>query len=150
VKILVPVDYSDHSRFVLERALELGVKLGGDVCIVHVWETQPKVPPHVKVTTPEGRTCTIAELIQEEAEAAMAEFLRTVKSTGALAAPHKVLSGAAAEAIVREAESGKFDLIVMGTQGRGALGRLVLGSVAERVLRTSRVPVLAVPLVPEA
>lgn len=145
MKILVPVDYSDHSRVVLEHAAGLAKKLGGEVCVLHVWETQPKVPPHVKVTTPEGRTCTIAELIQEEAEGAMSEFLKRVTLPAGLGTSHKILSGSAAEAIVREASDGEFDLIVMGTQGRGAIGRLVLGSVAERVLRTSRVPVLAVP-----
>jgi len=59
---------------------------------------------------------------------------------------HCILSGAAAEALVTEAERGHYGMIIMGTQGRSGIGRLVLGSVAERVLRTSHVPVLAIPL----
>jgi nucleotide-binding universal stress UspA family protein len=145
MKILVPVDYSDHSRTVVDRALELARALFADVCIVHVWETQPKVPPNIKVTLPDGRTSTIAELIHEEAEQGMSAFLATVKIPVGVTVSHRILSGAAADALVREAEEGGFDLIVMGTQGRSGLGRLVLGSVAERVLRSATVPVLAVP-----
>lgn len=146
MKILVPVDYSDHSRSVVLYALGLAARLGAGVTIAHVWETQPKVPPHVKVTTPEGRTATIAELIKEEAETAMEQFLKTLGLPPDEVPPHEILSGAAADAIVKDAQRGGYDMIVMGTQGRTGLGRLVLGSVAERVLRTSPLPVIAVPL----
>ena len=148
MKILVPVDYSEHSRSVLGHAFRLSAMDPGEVCIVHVWETQPRVPPNVKVTTPDGRTCTIAELIAEEADGAMTQFLSTVKIPPGLAVARRILSGAAADAIVREARERGTHLIVMGTQGRSGLGRLVLGSVAERVLRTSPIPVLAVPTAP--
>lgn len=146
MKIIVPVDYSDHSETVVRYALDLASRLSAEVTVVHVWETQPKVPPHVKVTTPDGRSATIAELIQEEAEAAMQQFLKGLSVPGGASLPHRILSGAAADAIVKEAEQGGFDLIILGTLGRTGLGRLMIGSVAERVLRTSPVPVLAIPL----
>jgi nucleotide-binding universal stress UspA family protein len=146
MKILVPVDYSEHSRTVLAFARKLAEGLGGQITIAHVWETEPKVPSGMKVTTPEGRTCTVAELIEEEAEAAMKAFLGECGVSTADGLGTCILSGSAAEAIVREAERGHYDLVVMGTEGRGGIGRVLLGSVAERVLRTSRVPVLVVPL----
>lgn len=145
MKILVPVDYSDHSATVVRYALEMATRLSAQVIVAHVWETQPRVPPTVKVTTPDGRTATIAELIKEEAEAAMVQFLKSLPSPDGQLLPHEILSGPAADAIVKEADRGGYDMIILGTQGRSALGRLVLGSVAEKVLRSSRVPVLALP-----
>lgn len=146
MKILVPVDYSEHAASVARYAFDLASRLGAEVVVVHVWETQPKVPPHLKVTTPEGKSTTIAELIKEESEAAMQQFLKTLAVPEGLQMSTKILSGAAADALAKEVEKSGADLIVMGTQGRTGVGRLVLGSVAERVLRTSKIPVLAVPV----
>ncbi|MBM4361165.1 MAG: universal stress protein [Deltaproteobacteria bacterium] len=145
MKYMVPVDYSEHARVVLGHALALAARQGAEVTVAHVWETQPRVSPTLRVTTPDGRTATISELIAEEAGAAMTEFLGTVPVPAGVKVDRVMLSGAAAEAITGEAARGGFDLIVMGTQGRSGIGRLVLGSVVERVLRTSTVPVLAVP-----
>ncbi len=146
MKILVPVDYSEHSAKVVRDALDLASKLSAELTVVHVWETQPRVSAQTKVTTPDGRTTTLAELIREEAEAAMKTFLAKVALPEGVSIKNKILSGAAADAIVKESERGGYGLIVMGTQARGGLGRLMLGSVAERVLRASEIPVLAIPL----
>ena len=56
----------------------------------------------------------------------------------------RVRDGDAAEEILREAEEAKANLIVIGTHGRTGLGRLLMGSVAEAVLRRARCPVLTV------
>jgi nucleotide-binding universal stress UspA family protein len=149
MKILVPVDYSEHSRTVLNFALTLAPPLAGPVTVAHVWETQPQVPERMEVTMPDGTTRKLAELIREEAERAMADFMRTVQVPAGVSVAQCLLSGSPAASIVREAVRGHVDLIVIGTQGRTAAGRLVLGSVAEQVIRTSPIPVLAVP-VPEA
>jgi nucleotide-binding universal stress UspA family protein len=57
----------------------------------------------------------------------------------------KVVQGKAADAVIKAAADAKADLIVMGTQGRTGLSRLLLGSTAEKVLRQSPVPVMTVP-----
>lgn len=145
MKILVPVDYSEHSRSVLTYALNLAGKLDAEVTAAHVWETKPNVPANVKVKTPDGRTTTAGELIREEALGAMEQFLRSMNLPDTARVSHCILSGAAAEAIVRKAEQG-YDMVVMGTQSRKGIGRLVLGSVAERVIKMATVPVLAIPL----
>lgn len=146
MKILVPVDYSDHSHAVVEQALKLARGLSGRVRILHVWETKPKVAAGVKVVTPEGRSAAVADLIREDAEGRMEAFVKTLTLPAEVQLKTLVLSGSSADAILKEAERGKYDLIVMGTKGRTGLDRLVLGSVAEKVLRTSKIPVLAVPL----
>ena len=58
--------------------------------------------------------------------------------------------GSAAEEIVHAAESGQFDVVVMGTHGRSGIGRLLLGSVAETVMRHAQIPVLTVREGPRA
>src|SRR5215831_15449660 len=146
MKILVPVDYSEHSRAVLNYALNLARKLDAEVTAAHVWETKPNVPANLKVKTPDGRTTTAGELIREEALGAMEQFLRSMSLPNGTRISHCILSGAAAEAIVKKAEQGGYELVVMGTQSRKGLGRLVLGSVAERVIKSATMPVLAIPL----
>lgn len=145
MKILVPVDYSEHSRVVLTYALDLAKKLDAEVTAAHVWETKPHVPANLKIKTPDGRTTTAGELIREEALSAMEQFLRSMNLPNTARVSHCVLSGPAGDAIVKKAEQG-YDMIVMGTQSRKGLGRLVLGSVAERVIKTATMPVLAIPL----
>lgn len=146
MKILVPVDYSEHSRVVLRYALDLAGKLGAEITAAHVWETKPNVPPNLKVKTPDGRTTTAGELIREEALGAMEQFLRSMNLPPSVEVSHCILSGAAADAIVKKAEQGGYEMVIMGTQSRKGIGRFVLGSVAERVIKTASMPVLAVPL----
>jgi nucleotide-binding universal stress UspA family protein len=83
----------------------------------------------------------------QEYETAMTSRLSEVMQQ--LAAPDlqmegRLVQGAAHATIVDVAEREGVDLIVLGTHGRGGLGRFLLGSVAERVLRTARIPVLTV------
>jgi nucleotide-binding universal stress UspA family protein len=144
MKLLVPVDYSDHSRAVLAYAVSLFPT--ATFVVAHAWETQPKFAARVNVTTPEGRTCTVGELIREEAEGAMKEFLASVLFPAGIEHSLCFLSGSAADAIVAEAGRGRFDMIVMGAQSHSTLGRLLLGSVTNRVLYASPIPVLAVPM----
>jgi len=146
MKILVPVDYSEHSRTVLNFALSLGPPLAGEVTVAHVWETQTQVPERTEVKMPDGTTRKLTELIREQAEQAMATFMSTVQAPKGALIGTCLLSGPAAASIVREAVRGRFDLIIIGTQGRTGAGRLALGSVAQKVIRTSPIPVLTVPV----
>jgi nucleotide-binding universal stress UspA family protein len=146
MKVLVPVDYSEHSRAVLNYALKFAERLDAEVTAAHVWETKPNVPANFKVKTPDGRSMTAGELIREEALGAMNQFLKSMNLSEGSRVSSCILSGAAADAIIKKAEQGGYDLIVMGTQSRTGIGRFVLGSVAERVIKTTTIPVLAVPL----
>lgn len=142
--LLVPVDYSDHAAAVLGHAAGFARQLGAKVHALHVWECMPSAPPGMKVVTDKGPRL-LTELLHEQAEQEMNEFLKRAWSAD-VAIAHEVRSGDPVKAIIDAATAGKHQLIVMGTHGRTGLSRVVLGSVAEKVLRTSPVPVLTIPL----
>lgn len=143
-RILVPVDYSPHAAVVLRHALALGRAVGASVHAVHVWECMPNAPAGLKVMTPGGPR-PLTDLLQEEAERDMETFLQGIDAGGATLT-HSIESGEPVKAILRAVQTGGHDLIVMGTHGRTGIQRLVLGSVAEKVLRMAPIPVMTVPL----
>lgn len=142
-KILVPTDFSSGAEKAALVAAGLAAAVGGRVKLVHVYS-----PPSVML--PDGSTfaATPAELVaaNDHAEAALAEAKRALAERVGTSIPIDgcTLIGSAADEIVRLADSGKYDLVVMGTHGRSGIRRLVLGSVAEKVLRRAGIPVLTV------
>jgi nucleotide-binding universal stress UspA family protein len=143
-RILVPVDYSKHSREVLAVALKLAERLGAELDVLHVWESMPEFPGSWTVTTPAGEKRPINELVRECAEREMDEFLADALPRG-VRVTHRVTPGHPVRKILEALEPSSHRLIVIGTHGRGGLKHLMLGSVAERVLRLSPVPVVTVP-----
>jgi nucleotide-binding universal stress UspA family protein len=85
----------------------------------------------------------IGDMLRDEGESAVADIRQLAEGAG-LPVETTVLEGSPSREIVRYAEEQDCDLIVMGTHGRGGIDRLLLGSVAERVVRASEVPVLTV------
>lgn len=140
--ILVPVDYSEHSR----RALEQALSLAGDaaVAVVHVWDRPAYVGEEV-VAHPDGSRRSLSDLIRDNAERDMTEFLSQVKNPGARAFTHRLISGDPVSAIIAEATKPGYDLLVVGTHGRTGVTKLLLGSVTEKLIRLSPIPVLTVP-----
>jgi nucleotide-binding universal stress UspA family protein len=142
MRILVPVDFSEPSIAALEYARALGRKLGASLRVLHVVEDQ-------YVTAPLGSDMYMApssaetELRVQEAKDQLASFLSRDDRT-ALRATADVITGSSARTITEYAGSNKFDLIVMGTHGRTGLAHFVMGSVAEKVIRTATCPVLTV------
>lgn len=133
--ILVPVDFEAASTKALQIAKDLAARLGGEVGIAHVYQLpvytypglEPSIMPgfHAEVTSAAERA--VSALAQQEGN------LRAV-----------LRQGDPATEILAAAEELKASMIVMGTHGRQGLAHLILGSVAERVLRKSSVPVLSV------
>ncbi|HEY1375200.1 MAG TPA: universal stress protein [Gemmataceae bacterium] len=133
--ILHPTDFSDNSAAALELAGAVARDYGARLVIVHV-----KPPPVVAsgVMTPEPPD-------PPEHAAELRRRLDTCgPATPGVPVEHVMLAGDAAAEIVRLATDEGFDLIVLGTHGRTGLGRLVMGSVAEKVLRWAPCPVLTV------
>jgi nucleotide-binding universal stress UspA family protein len=142
-KILVPVDYSAHSAEAIRAAAELALRCDASVTLVHVFD----VLTGVAYSLPEGALLLTPQQIDDltsEYEKLLDGAKRDAELAGARRVETKELQGAPAFAILELAESGGFDLIVMGTHGRRGIGRVMLGSVAERVLRESPCPVLTV------
>jgi nucleotide-binding universal stress UspA family protein len=133
-RILHPTDFSDQSRPAFEVACALAHDYRAEVVVCHV-------APHPVPAVAEGVMVDVPESPVEDAAALLAAVeppdphVRLVR---------RLRQGDAADEIVKAAAEGDFDLIVMGTHGRGGLARLVLGSVAERVLRAAACPVLTV------
>ncbi len=134
-KILVPLDGSTLAEAVLPRAVELANESGATVELLRAVEayTVPGVDP------------TEAQIkVVEEGEAYLDEVRARLKGEGVREVEISVWYGPAAYAIVEAARLHKVDLIAMTTHGRSGLGRLILGSVAESVLRGTTVPIFLV------
>jgi nucleotide-binding universal stress UspA family protein len=142
-RILVPTDFSTGAENAAVTAVALAAAVGGRVDLVH-WYNLPAL------MTPDGSTFgpTAAQLVEagERADAALAEALQALRARvgGRVRIEGATRIGTAADEILRIAEKGHYDLIVMGTHGRTGLRRLMLGSVAEQVLRRASIPVLTV------
>ena len=134
-KILFPTDFSPASEDALRWATALARDSGATLSIVHVEE-----PPMAYG----GGEMYIA-LDEGETKGELRRLLGNVVPTDHnVPFEHRLLVGDPATAIVEDAEKENADLIVMGTHGRAGLSRLLMGSVAEAVVRRARCPVLTV------
>lgn len=133
--ILVAIDFEKASVRALDIAKELRSKLGGDIVLAHVYQiplfTYPGLEPALLPTF-------TAELGQAVKKA----ITELKESSGAAVAVLR--EGEPASELLSIADEMKADLIVMGTHGRKGISHWLLGSVAERVVRQSKVPVLTV------
>ncbi len=144
-RILVPVDYSDRCRHALGYALNLAEKLKADVDVVHIWDRPAYVPDTMVVGKPGTQPKSLADLIRENAETEMEEFLAKIRTPEGVTIYHHLGSGEPASAILATAKDSGADLIVIGTHGRTGVRHFLLGSVAEKLVRLSSVPVVIVP-----
>ena len=140
--ILVATDFSEPSDTALTYGRELASRFGATLHVVHVAE-------NIYVTT-YGAEAYIATApgLQKELEAAararLDELVIDSDRSGPVTRPIVLTSSSPAFAIVDYAGEHGIDLIVMGTHGRGALAHLLMGSVAEKVVRLAPCPVLTV------
>lgn len=138
--ILVPTDFSDQARTALRRALQLAAALGGKIVLLHAIDSGRTVASAVVAGFPEledvggGQREAASAKLRELAEGAD-PGLRTIERTATSDEPP-------VEAILDRARRDGADLIVMGSHGRGGVARLLLGSVAERVVRLAPCDVL--------
>ena len=142
-KILVPVDYSACSRAALEHAAMLAKSFNATIDLLYVWEAPAFIAPEAMVGAA-GTTQTLAQLASDQAQAAMREFVAQARTDGIQIANTRVEQGDPSHIIVTVAERDGYDLVAMGTHGRSGFAHLLLGSVAEKVVRRSTRPVLTV------
>jgi nucleotide-binding universal stress UspA family protein len=140
-RILVATDFGPSSAGTIEYASTLAMKLGACVHLVHVLE-EPFMTagPHRfhLPDTPERR-----ELMYVEARARLSRLAGGLSAWGGRNTVD-VRAGAAADAIAQAVIDYGADMLVVGTHGRTALQRLLIGSVADRLVRTAACPVLVV------
>jgi universal stress protein A len=138
-RICCAVDFSDPSRFAMEEAADLARTFRAQLTLLHVEEPAPVMPIDVIVPTPstfETVSVDVARCVAAWRTEAAARAGSPVRSAVRLGAP--------AEEILKFAREEAMDLVVLGTHGRTGLKHLVLGSVAERVVRQAPCPVLVV------
>jgi nucleotide-binding universal stress UspA family protein len=137
-KILVPVDFEEPSKHALEMGVDLAKQYGASLTIVHTWEVPAYAYSGMEVS-PMDLFTPIQKAARDELNALLSEVkLELPKATGVLK------QGSPWREILSMIEDTKPDLVVMGTHGRRGLARVLLGSVAEKIVRTSPVPVLTV------
>lgn len=136
-KILYATDFSPDSQAALPYATAFASAAGATLVIVHVDDTTPGL---VLGDVGYGYVPQIDEIAQEEYE----QLREIAPKPDKVPYEHRFLRGVAAEGILRIAEQEHVDLIVIGSHGRSGLKRLLMGSVAEAIVRRAKCPVLTI------
>lgn len=135
--ILVPVDFEASSKRALEVATDLALKFEAKLTLFHAWDTPAYAYANFYVPG------DLWSLLEEAAKKQLCETLVEVRKR----VPHAdsvLVYGPAGFEILKAIEREDVDLVVLGTHGREGLSRVLLGSVAEKVVRGSSVPVLTI------
>ena len=136
--ILVPVDFGGPSQAGLDLAVELAHRLGSALTVVHSYEIAAYAYDGMMLSTTD-LILPIEKAASAQLDKTLAELQRTFPAATGL-----LRNGVAWEQILSAAEDCKADLIVLGTHGRTGIKRALLGSVAEKVVRMSPIPVMTV------
>ncbi|MGC3997778.1 MAG: universal stress protein [Anaeromyxobacter sp.] len=139
-RICCPIDFSDASRAAMEVAADLARRFDADLVLLHAY-------PIPGYTFPDGSVVASPRMLQELADQATRHVGEWREDAAKLGAPRVTAATAvgepAGEIIAHAAENG-VDLLVLGTHGRSGLEHALMGSIAERVVRKARCPVLTV------
>ena len=140
-RILCPIDLSDQSRRALDYAIGMGRHYGASLTALYVIPPPVPIMPSLDSPAYPGYVYTAEDLAAIECQ------VQTFVDAGraGLNIESRVVEGYVVGQILDVAASEAADLIVVGTHGRGGFQRLMLGSVAERVLARSSCPVMAIP-----
>src|SRR5215468_4044890 len=138
-RFLVPVDFSEHANQAVEYAIALASKLGARVTLLHVIQLLPLGSGDMGVTVP----YTYMQDLEADSTSRMQAYLERVTAAG-LEGAMAVVHGVPFQEILATAKAQQIDLIIMGTQGRTGLHHVLMGSVAEKVVRLAPCPVLVV------
>jgi nucleotide-binding universal stress UspA family protein len=134
--LVVATDFSAPADAALALAVEVAREIGAQLTLIHAWN------PPVAVGLPDMAVGAVTAS-REAAEVALAARTQRVADLHQGVDAH-IVDGAAPDAIVRETSKLGGDLLIVGTHGRGGVQRLILGSVAEQVVRKATCPVLTV------
>lgn len=142
--ILVPHDFSTSANHAAAIARDEAKLHGGTLVLLHVIELPHQLGPDAIIVPPEtGAPISVKQYAIDSAEAHLQDLADRLAKDG-VTARGVVAIGAPVDEINRAVERERADLIVMGTHGRTGFRHLVAGSVAERVVRSSKVPVLTI------
>lgn len=149
--LLVPIDFSEHSKKTIEYATQLAALAGARIKILHVLRLPEYSEPFYEGLYIDHEEIeeikTHVETAKRKASAQLSRVAEQIRAKGMEAEPILKV-GNPYEKIVSAAKETGVDLIVIGSHGHGALGRLLLGSTAERVVQYAPCPVLVVTVAP--
>ena len=140
--ILVPVDFSAASARALASARDLAAAFGATIHLLHVFETPLAMGAFMDMYTPAPDD--YVESLATRARAQLEALLTEQERTGGRAVVAVRMGMPADEILQYVREHGAIDLIVLATSGRGRVARLMMGSVADRIVRSAPCPVLTV------
>ncbi len=137
-KILIATDGSEYTKNAVDNGIELAKNTEAKLYTIYVIDTAAfaSIPM-------DAAWESMYELLKQEGDEATKHVAERAQAEG-LEVDRFTVEGHPADEIIKFAEKNSINLIVMGTLGKSGLDRFLLGSVAEKVVRTSRIPVLVV------
>lgn len=139
--IAVGIDFSDSAEPVMERAVELAAALKAHLHLVHIYAPEPDFVGYAEYAYP-GEDERVEELREEKNK--IREWIDELKGRGIEASGY-MREGDTVHGLLDFAEKRDAKMLVIGTHGRGFVERLLLGSVAEGIIRHASLPVVVVP-----
>ena len=139
-RILVPTDFSDASQNALKYGMALAENFGAALHVLHVIVDPFVIPPGGEGYFPPS---DLPQQLEKTSRAHLEQWVPADWRRGR-EVTLECIHGTPFVEVVRYAREKEIDLIVMGTHGRGAIAHMLLGSVAERVVRKAPCPVLTV------
>ena len=138
-QLLCPVDFSDVSKNAFQIAIDLAVLFKADLHVMHVFQMPASTIPEGIYDIPDDAEDKVKSHFSKKLD----EFIKN-HSTPEINITTGLYAGFPHVEIIKYANETNADMIVMGTHGRTGLSHVLLGSVTERVIRTSDIPVLTV------
>jgi universal stress protein A len=136
--ILCPVDFSTHADSAVTLAARLAHAVGAKLTLVHAFSLPVMPMPEAPVVFAHDQLVVLEDKLRD----ALARVAETARAHGVVEVETRLIEGAPADAIVTAARDLAVDVIVMSTHGRTGLAHVLVGSVAEHVVRTAPCPVL--------
>jgi nucleotide-binding universal stress UspA family protein len=138
-RILCATDFSPASTRVYQYAVDLASRLQAEIMLIHAYQIPAYTLPDGVVEVPVEVETGIRDRLTKQ----LSDFASSIDTKG-VRIEAKLFDGVPYVEITRAARDLNADLVIIGTHGRTGLAHLLLGSVAERVVRTSEVPVLTI------
>ncbi len=146
--IVVAVDFSNATPGVLEMATSLAKSFGAGLTLLHVVEPEPSYTAYGFTPDEFPAMNAFHEEAQRRAAVKLEELLGTVKAD-VPGATSVMTEGSPLHALIAHVKESGADFVVIGSHGHGVIASLLLGSVAEGMVRKATVPTLVVPAAPE-
>ncbi len=142
--ILAAVDFSDATPGVLETAGRMAKAFGAQVTVIHIVEPEPSYTAYGFTPDEFPAMHAFQEEARRRAQRRLDEVVSSIKDDAADA--HGVIvEGSPLHCMLEHVEKHTIDLVIVGAHGHGALASILLGSVAEGMVRKAQVPTLVIP-----